>query len=154
MERGYDRKMIKRQISRAQEDSTKDVLERKKEAQTSKPKLMFNITYYLVFRGFKFRRILQELHLLLAPDKEHAKVFSNVPDVEFRNGKTIKDYLIRAVLPKTNKSGRCEPCGKKTCLVCNSIKPTKTFRTEACRETFKTQSDPLNCTFLKYIVGA
>ena len=40
MERGYDRKMIKRKILRAQEDSTKDLLERKKEAQTSKPKLI------------------------------------------------------------------------------------------------------------------
>ena len=35
--------------------------------------------------------------------------------------------------------------GKKTCLVCNSIRTTTTFTTEACGEVFKIQSGPLNC---------
>ena len=63
---------------------------------------MLNITYYPVFQNI--RNILQELHLLLAPDKEHEKVFPNVPVVGFRNGKSLEDYLIRAVLPKTNET--------------------------------------------------
>ena len=66
--------------------------------------------------------MLQELHLLLAPDKKRKKVFPNVPVVVIRNGKSLKDYLIRAAFPKTNKVKRCEPCGKKTCLVCDSRK--------------------------------
>ena len=73
---------------------------------------MLNITYYPVFQNI--RNILQELHLLLAPDKEHKKVFPNVPVVGFRNGKSLKDYLVRAVLPRTNETGRCEPFGKKS----------------------------------------
>ena len=64
---------------------------------------------------------VQELLLLLAADKEHKKVFPDVPVVGFRNGKSLKDYLVRATLLKANETGRCEPCGKKTCLVCNSI---------------------------------
>ena len=48
-------------------------------------------------------------------------------------------------LPKANETGRCEPCGKKTGLVCNSIRTTTTFTTEACGEIFKIQSGPLNC---------
>ena len=50
----------------------------------------------------------------LAPDKEHKKVFPDVPVEGFRNGKSLKDYLVRAALPKTNETRRCEPCGKKT----------------------------------------
>ena len=99
MERGYNGKMIRKQILRAQEHFRKDLLERKK-TEPSGPKLTFNITYYRVFQNI--RKILQELHLLLAPDKEHKKVFPDVPVVGFRNGKSLKDYLVRAALLKTN----------------------------------------------------
>ena len=131
MERGYNGKMIRMQILRAREHSRKDLLEREK-TETSEPKLTFNITYFPVLKNI--RNTLQELHLLLAPDKEHEKVFPDVPVVGFRNGKSLKDHLVRATLPKANETGRCEPCGKKTCLV---IKTTTTFTTEACGEIFK-----------------
>ena len=104
--------MIRKQILRAREYSRKDLLEREK-AETSEPKLTLNITYYPVFQNI--RNILQELHLLLAPDTEHKKVSPNVPVVGFSNGKCLKDYLVRAVLPRTNEAGIYEPCGKKTC---------------------------------------
>ena len=51
-------------------------------------KLTFNITYYPVFQNV--RNILQELHILLTPDKEHKKVFQDIPIVGFRNGKSLK----------------------------------------------------------------
>ena len=75
--------------------------------------------------------------MLLAPDKEHKKLFPYVSVVGFRNGKILKDYLVRVSLAKTNETGRSEPCGKKTCLVCNSIRTTTTFTTEPCGKTFK-----------------
>ena len=90
---------------------------REKKIETFDPQLTFSITYYPVFQNI--RNILQELHLLLAPDKEHKKIFPNVLAFGFRNVKSLKDYLVRAALPKTNETGRCEPCGKKTCSVCN-----------------------------------
>ena len=49
--------------------------------------------------------MLQELHLLLAHDKELEKVFRNLPVVGFCNGKSLKDYLVRAALPKINETG-------------------------------------------------
>ena len=79
--------MISKQILRAREHSRKDLLEREK-AETSEPRLMFNITYYPVFQNI--RNMLQELHLLLAPDKEHKKIFPDVPVVGFLNGKSLK----------------------------------------------------------------
>ena len=89
--------------------------------------------------------------MLLAPDKEHKKVFLDVPVVGLRNGKSLKDYLVRAALPKANETGRCEPCGKKTCLVCDSIRTTTTFTTKPCGESFKIKSGPLNCNSEKVL---
>ena len=45
----------------------------------------------------------------------------------------------------------CGPCGKKTCLVCNSISTTTTFTTEACQESFKILKSPLNCDSKKML---
>ena len=134
MERGYNGKMIRNQILRAREHSRKDRLEIEK-TEPSGPKLTFIITYYPVFQII--RNILQELHLLLTPDKEHKKVFPDVPVVRLRTGKSLKDYLVRASLLKTNEIERCKPCGKKTCLVFNSIRTTTTFTTEACSKKFR-----------------
>ena len=67
MERGYKGKMLRKQVLRAREHSRKDLLEREK-TETSEAKITFNITYYPVFQNI--RNTLQELHLLLAPDKE------------------------------------------------------------------------------------
>ena len=64
---------------------------------------------------------------------------------------SLKDYLVRATLPKANETGRREPSGKKTCLVCNSVRTTTTFTTEACGEIFKTESGPLNCNSEKVL---
>ena len=87
---------------------------------------------------------MKELHILLIPNKEHKKVFPDAHVVGFRNGKSLKDYLVRAKISKPGESGRSEPCGKKTCLVWDSISTTTTFTTEACQETFKIQKSPLN----------
>ena len=73
-------------------------------------KLTFNITYYPAFRNV--RSIMEEQHILITPDKEHKKVFPDVSVVGFRNGKSLKDDLVRAKLSKSDESGRCEPCGK------------------------------------------
>ena len=102
MERGYNGKMIQKQKLRAQEHSRKVLLEREK-TETSKPKLMFNIIDYPVFQNI--RNILQELHLSLAPDKEHKKVFPDVHVVGFHKGKSLKDYLVRVALLKLMKPG-------------------------------------------------
>ena len=70
---------------------------------------MFNITYYRAFQNS--RNILQELYLLLAPDKEPTKVFPDVPLMRFHGGKNVKDYLVRPALTDTNGTERCRACG-------------------------------------------
>ena len=60
-------------------------------------KVTFNITYDPVFQNTK--AVLEELQILLAPNKEHQKVFPYVPIVGFHNGKKLKGHLVRASLP-------------------------------------------------------
>ena len=48
----------------------------------SEPKIIFNITYYPAFQNV--RAIMEELHILLIPNKEHKKVFPNVPVIGFQ----------------------------------------------------------------------
>ena len=110
MERGYNWKIIRKQILRAREYSRKDLLEREK-AETSEPKLTLNITYYPVFQNI--RNILQELHLLLAPDKKQKKVFSNVPVVGFYDGKSLKDSSSELSYLELMKPGDVNHVGKK-----------------------------------------
>ena len=148
LERGYSEKMVREQILRARKESRDSLLERSN-SRTQETKLTFNITYYPAYQNI--RNVLQELHILLAPDKEHQKVFPTVPIVGFRNGKSLKDYLVRAALPKLGNVGSSEPCGKGNCQVCDFICKTDTFTTEACGETFKIRTGQLNCNTEKVL---
>ena len=151
MERGYSERMVRMQILKARGESRDSLLERGN-TKTSDSKLTFNITYYPAFQNV--RSMLEELQILLAPDKEHKKVrkfFPEVPIVGFRNGKSLKDYLVRAALPKMDNARGSEPCGKGTCEVCDHINTTNTFTTKACGEVFKIQSGPLNCNSEKVL---
>ena len=60
MERGYNEKMIRKQILRAREHSRNDLFERKK-PQMPEQKLTFNITYCPAFQNI--RAIMDELHI-------------------------------------------------------------------------------------------
>ena len=92
---------------------------------------------------------MEELHILLTPNKKHKKVLPNVSVIGFRNGKSLKDFLVRATLLKLNESGRCEPLGKNSFSLW--LYNATTFTTEACRETFKIQSGPLTCDSKKFL---
>ena len=68
-----------------------------------------------------------------------------MPVIGFQNGKSLKDFLVGVTLPKLNGSGRCEPCGEKNCLICDSISTATTLTTEVRRKTFEIQSGLLTC---------
>lgn len=76
----------------------------------SEQRLTFNINYYPTIQNVK--SITEELHILSTPNKKHKKVFPNLTVILFRNGKSLKNYLVRKTSPKLNKSERCKPCGK------------------------------------------
>ena len=73
--------------------------------------MTFNLTYYPAFQNVK--KILAELQLLLTPDVAHKTVFTNAPIID----RSLKDRLVRAVLPNIDAEGRPKPCGGKNVLV-------------------------------------
>ena len=102
----------------------------KEKSQGNDIKLTFNVTYYPMFRHLK--RQVKELHVNLACDKDHKKVFPEVPIIIFKNSKNLKSHLARAALPGINEVGRCEPCGGKRppCQLCSNMKNTSTFKSK------------------------
>ena len=147
-ERGYNERVVRQEILKARKIPRNELLEKERNPP-GESKLTFNITYYPVFQNTK--TILEELQILLAPDKEHQKVFPNVPIVGFRNGKSLKESLVRASLPILNQTLGSGPCGKRNCQVCYFIVDTGTFSPIATDETFKINKGPLNCNLKKVI---
>ena len=83
------------------------------------------------------------------PDKEHQKVFPNVPIVVFSNRKTLKDHLVRATILILNQALGSDPCGKRNCQVCQFIINTNTFCPTTTDETFEINKGPLKCNSKK-----
>ena len=67
------------------------------------------------------RNIVQVLHILLTPKQEHKNVFQGIPVLGFRNGKSLKDHLVRAKLPNVEITERSESCGEENCQFCYFI---------------------------------
>ena len=140
--------MVRKQVLRARKHSRVSLLEKVK-SESYQKKLTFNITYYPVFQNVK--NILQDLHNLIIPDLENQKDIQDIPAVGFRNGKSLKDHLVRVKLPNVEITGRSESCGKENCQVCDFRGNTDTFTLKACAETFKTQCGILHCNSQKVV---
>ena len=116
--------MVRTQILKARGESRDSLLERGN-TKTTDSKLTFNTTYYPAFQNVG--SLLEEIQILLAQDKAHKNVFPEVPVVEFRNGKSLKNYLVRTALPKMDNARGSEPFEKGTCQVCDHIIRTNTY---------------------------
>ena len=74
--------MVRKEILRARAIPRDAILE-KVNNQEKQNKIIFNITYHPVFRDV--RKILEELHVILASDDGHKKVFPDIPNDRFQN---------------------------------------------------------------------
>ena len=104
--------MVRSQILKARKFSRKELLE-KEQPKNNNNNVVLNVTYHPSFSNLK--HFLRDIHLLLTPDKEHEKVFSTVPIVGFKKGKSLKDFLVRAKVPPIEKpKGRMCSMWRKT----------------------------------------
>ena len=99
---------MRKQVLRGRTICRDDLFNRKKNLQ-EKTQFTFNLTCCPVFKDV--RKILKELHLLLRANQAHKRVFSEVPMFGFKNAKSYKDHLVRAVLPQLDRDDRSKPCG-------------------------------------------
>ena len=94
-ERGYKHKVVEDQIKRACNFDRNELLTKGKPAR--KQVLSLNIEYNPAFG--KLSAVLKELDCILQGDEEHRKIFNDTSLVGFSNGKSLKNLLVRAVLP-------------------------------------------------------
>ena len=143
LERGYSEKMVRKEILQARA-IPRDALLEKVNNQESQDRITFNITYYPVFRDV--RKILEELHAILASDDGYKKVFPDVPLVGFKNNKKLKAHLVRSQLTDLDEVGRSKPFGGKRplCHLCENIKDTCTFKSKHLDEIHKINKN-YNC---------
>ena len=115
-------------VKRVYHTIPRDALLEKVNNQEKQNKITFNITYHPVFRDV--RKILEELHVTLASDDEHKKVFPDVPMIGFKNNKNLNAHLVRSQLPNLDEVGKSKPCGGKRppCHLCENMKDTCTFK--------------------------
>ena len=75
----------------------------------------FNITYHPLF--WNVRKILEQLHVILASDDRNKEVFPDVSMTDFKNNKNLKAQLVRSQLSDLDEVDRSKPCGGKYLLV-------------------------------------
>ena len=131
------------QIVKARKFSRSEVLNKRNRVGNNS-RFVFNITYHPVLS--KLKNVLSEIHLLLTPDREHGKVFENIPIVGFRRAKSLKDILVRAkVAPIEKKKGCCRSCGVTRCEICKHVVTTETFRSFSTKREYCIKPNNLNC---------
>ena len=69
------------------------------------------MTYHPVFRNVK--KILEEMHVIVAPDGRYNEVFPEVPSIGFKNKKSLRDHLVRSQLPDIEETDISKPCREK-----------------------------------------
>ena len=153
--RGYSNKMVRNQILAARKFSREDILN--KEKQPRKDILTFNITYHPKLRVIK--DTLKKLQMLLEYDSGHKKVFSDIPMVGFRKGKSLKDLLVRAKLPLLDDVPGCNKCqktGRKgpPCQVCKLMEVSTTFTDREGSRMYDIRKGPLDCNsaYVVYLI--
>ena len=141
---------MRQQILKAQKYRRTELLHSQRE-EVHKNKFVFNITYYPIFSKLK-KNILSKIHLLLTPDREHKKVFENIPIIGFKKGNSSKDILVKArVPPFKTQEGFCGPCNKPRREICKHITETHQFESSSTKRIYLIRPQNLNCA-LKNVV--
>ena len=96
-ERGCSEKMVCKEIFRARAIPRGALLE-KVNNQEKQRKITFNITYPPIF--WHFRKILEELHVILAYDDGHRKVFLYILMIGFKTNINLKAHLVMSQLTR------------------------------------------------------
>ena len=132
----YSEKVVRKEILRARA-IPRDALLEKVNNQEKQNKITFNITYHPVFRDV--RKILEELHVILASDDGHKKVFPDFLMIGFKINKTFKVHLVRSQLPDSDELGRSKQRGGKRppCNLCENMTDTCTYKSKHLNEVHK-----------------
>ena len=122
----YNPTVVRKQILKARAFSRDTLLDKTKKVRNS-DRLVLTLIYYPSNKNFQ--SILNEVHILLTPNKEHCKVFGDTPPmIVWRKPKSLKDHLVSAkVKCEPSSDNNSAPCCRSRCQICPFIEETKTF---------------------------
>ena len=105
--------------------------------QEKQNKTTFNITYHPVY--WDTRKILEELHVILASDDGHKELLPEVTMIGIKNNKNLKAHLVRSQLPYLDEVAGLNPVGGKRphCHLCENMKDTCIFKSKHLDEIHK-----------------
>ena len=131
--RGYKRRFIQDQISRAKQIPRNEALKEQKQAsKDTSDRVPFTITYNPALPNIQ--DILRRKQPILHSTERLKNIFKEVPVVAFRRSPNLRDLLVRAKLASTNKTPKLSAgtfrCGSKHgCLTCPFIENGRTSYT-------------------------
>jgi len=133
--RGYKRRFIQEQISRAKQTPRKEALKEQKQAsKDTSDQVPFTITYNPALPNIQ--DILRKKQPILHSTERLKNIFKEVPVVAFRRSSNLRDLLVRAYVASTNNKTPKLPAGtfrcgsKQGCLNCpftENGRPSYTF---------------------------
>ena len=135
LERGFNERMVRMEILQARYFPSNTLLG-KVNNQKNNNEITFNITYHPVLRNV--RKILEEIHMILASNDRCKKASPNFPLIGFKNDKSLKDHWVRSQLLYIEEKGRPKPCeGKRPYHLCKSMKETRILRSKHFDELYQ-----------------
>ena len=88
---------------------------------------------------------MTRIHLLLALDNEHNKVFRDVAIIGFRRAKTLKDIRVRVKISEIKNKGWSSPSKGPRCEICKHIVPSRNFTSSTSKRTYEIRPENQNC---------
>ena len=151
--RGYSPDLVRKKVLAARKMKRDELLFGEKK-EREKGRIIFNINYHPALASLG--KVLQKIQGLLACNKEHQKVFSQVPVLGFRKGKSLKDLLVRAKVPslQAKQVGRSTSCGSSRCKVCHFVKDSDSFADNKGNK-YQIRSGTMDCNsdFVVYLLS-
>jgi hypothetical protein len=153
LRRGYNKKLVRRQIQRA---FTNFHNPHPRTSKVSGRKIFFGVEYHPSLPDISgiLRKFLPVLH-------QSEKLRQAIPDppiLSFHQPKNLSRILCRAKLPNTNPDPGttvpCHPCGSKRCQLCPLLITTNTIKSYSNGRTFfcKNEGASCNSTWLIYAI--
>ena len=121
--RGYNSKKVRPEIERVKAMNRTDLLSKGDKEIDNRITLVF--TYHPALT--KVYEILQKVYRHTLKSQRLTAILPSPPELAFRNGKTLKDHLVRSKLKTTYEKPGVTICGRKNCEICHILHQGDTF---------------------------
>ena len=152
--RGYDKKMVDDKIKEASRITREDALKEKNldEAKHKDGKDVLVLTYHPALPK-QVHKTMNKYYQTLSSGEERTKVFSKAPIVAYRQPKSLKDILVRAIIKcPTTEPNVCSGCNDRSdCQVCQILVKSDIFYNMDKSRTYNLRKGTLHCNSSKVV---